>query len=102
MTDSGDAVLRPGRSCWRIEPAERFALIIDAADYFRHAKAAMLKARSRIMLIGWDFDVRVELEPEKQTLEGPTGWGISSHGSPRTGRTCGSTCSSGTSVSSSP
>lgn len=71
MTDSGDAVLRPGRSCWRIEPAERFALIIDAAEYFRHAKAAMLKARSRIMLIGWDFDVRIELEPAKQTLEGP-------------------------------
>ena len=71
MTDPGDTVLRPGRSCWRIEPAERFALIIDAADYFRHAKAAMLKARSRIMLIGWDFDVRIEFEPEKQTLDGP-------------------------------
>lgn len=71
MTDPRDTVLQPGRSCWRIEPAERFALIIDAADYFRHAKAAMLKARFRIMLIGWDFDVRIEFEPEEQTLEGP-------------------------------
>ena len=64
-------VLVPGRSCWRIEAAERFALIIDAADYFRHAKAAMLKARSRIVLIGWDFDVRIAFEAQEPTLEGP-------------------------------
>jgi phosphatidylserine/phosphatidylglycerophosphate/cardiolipin synthase-like enzyme len=67
--DSG--VLVPGRTCWRIEVAERFALIIDAADYFRHAKAAMLKAQSRIVLIGWDFDVRIRFEPDEQTMEGP-------------------------------
>jgi phosphatidylserine/phosphatidylglycerophosphate/cardiolipin synthase-like enzyme len=64
-------VLVPGRSCWRIETAERFALIIDAADYFRHAKAAMLKAKSRIVLIGWDFDVRIPFEPQGPTLDGP-------------------------------
>lgn len=64
-------VLAPGRTCWRIEQARRFALIVDAADYFRYAKAAMLKARSRIVLIGWDFDVRIRFEPEQATLEGP-------------------------------
>jgi phosphatidylserine/phosphatidylglycerophosphate/cardiolipin synthase-like enzyme len=66
-----DRILRPGETCWRIEPADRLALIIDAADYFRLVKAAMLKARHSIMLIGWDFDTRIVFEPEKQTLEGP-------------------------------
>lgn len=66
-----EPILVAGRTCWRIEPAGRFALIVDAADYFRHAKAAMLNAEQRIMLLGWDFDVRIELEPGQQTLEGP-------------------------------
>jgi phosphatidylserine/phosphatidylglycerophosphate/cardiolipin synthase-like enzyme len=68
---ASDNVLVPGRTCWRIEPAARFALIVDAADYFHYAKAAMLNARRRIMLIGWDFDVRIRLEPDRKTLEGP-------------------------------
>jgi phosphatidylserine/phosphatidylglycerophosphate/cardiolipin synthase-like enzyme len=64
-------LLVPGRTCWRIERANRLALIVDAEDYFRFAKAAMLKARHSITLIGWDFDTRIKFEPEKQTLEGP-------------------------------
>jgi phosphatidylserine/phosphatidylglycerophosphate/cardiolipin synthase-like enzyme len=64
-------LLVPGRTCWRIERANRLTFIIDAADYFRLAKAAMLKAKHRIMLIGWDFDTRIKFEPEEQTLQGP-------------------------------
>jgi len=37
------------------------SVIVDAEDYFRFARAAMLKARKRIMLIGWDFDARIQL-----------------------------------------
>jgi len=37
------------------------SVIVDADDYFRYARLAMLKARRRIMLIGWDFDARIEL-----------------------------------------
>ncbi len=57
-------ILRPGQTCWRIEAAHRMALIIDAADYFAHAKAAMLRARRSIFLIGWDFDLRIRLTPD--------------------------------------
>lgn len=64
-------ILTPGRNCWRIETASRLALVIDAADYFRLVKAAMLKARHSIMLIGWDFDTRIRFEPGRRTLEGP-------------------------------
>ena len=54
----------PEVNCWRLVEAERAALIIDAADYFKLARQAMLQARSQIMLIGWDFDTRVVLDPE--------------------------------------
>ena len=64
-------LLVPGRTCWRIERANRFAVIVDAADYFRTAKAAMLKAQRRIMLIGWDFDTRIKFEPDGSTIPGP-------------------------------
>ncbi len=66
-----DRILTPGETCWRIEPARRLALIVDAAEYFRLVKAAMLKAQHSIMLIGWDFDTRIAFEPDGQTLEGP-------------------------------
>ncbi|GLK78498.1 phospholipase D-like domain-containing protein [Methylopila turkensis] len=65
------ALLAPGDTCWRIERADRFALIVDAADYYRAAKRAILKARRSVMLIGWDFDSRIELEPHGATIEGP-------------------------------
>ncbi|WP_416357423.1 phospholipase D-like domain-containing protein [Aureimonas phyllosphaerae] len=67
----GGAFLREGETCWRIARAERFSMIVDAADFFFHAKQAMLAARHSILLVGWDFDARIEIEPERQTLDGP-------------------------------
>ena len=64
-------MLKPGRNCWRIERAQRAALIVDAADYFRLARQAMLKARSQILLIGWDFDTRIDLD-NCESDEAPT------------------------------
>lgn len=57
-------LLRPGGNCWRVEHADRFSFIVDAEDYFRVARKAMLTARKSIMLIGWDFDARITLERE--------------------------------------
>jgi phosphatidylserine/phosphatidylglycerophosphate/cardiolipin synthase-like enzyme len=54
-------LLRPGENCWRIARADRATVIVDADDYFRAARAAMLAARHRIMLVGWDFDARIRL-----------------------------------------
>jgi phospholipase D1/2 len=72
---SADPLLVPGETCWRIERADRFALIVDAADYYRAVKCAILKARRSVMLIGWDFDSRIEFEPEGQTIDGPNALG---------------------------
>ena len=74
MTD--DRVLIPGETCWRLERADDVAYIVDAADYFRHAKAAMLRARHRILLIGWDFDARTTFERGAKTLPGPNQLGV--------------------------
>lgn len=68
---SDERLLIPGQTCWRVARADRWAHIIDAADYFRHVKAAMLRARHRIMLIGWDFDARTTFERGAKTLPGP-------------------------------
>jgi phospholipase D1/2 len=57
-------LLTPGTTCWRLERANRVALIVDAAAYYAAVKAAMLKARHSIILLGWDFDTRVELEKD--------------------------------------
>ncbi len=62
MPDDQDALIEPGRNCWRVEPADRAALVVDAADYFRLARQAMLRARAQILLIGWDFDTRILLD----------------------------------------
>lgn len=56
---------------WTTCQADKVAVIIDAAQFFYTAKLAMLEARHSILLIGWDFDARIALEPEKQTLPGP-------------------------------
>jgi phosphatidylserine/phosphatidylglycerophosphate/cardiolipin synthase-like enzyme len=66
-----DRLLIPGQTCWRVARADQFACVIDAADYFKHVKAAMLRARHRIMLIGWDFDARMTFERGVTRLPGP-------------------------------
>jgi hypothetical protein len=54
-----DDSVEPG--VWRFVRARRARVIVDAADYFAIMQAAMLAARFRIFLIGWDFDTRIHL-----------------------------------------
>ena len=58
-------MLDPGRNCWRIERAGRAALVVDACDYFHHARQAMMLAEEQILLIGWDFDTRISLDHDQ-------------------------------------
>lgn len=68
---SDTPLLEPGDTCWRVERADRLWVLFDSADYFRTAQRAMLAARQKNMLIGWDFDTGVEFEPGGATIEGP-------------------------------
>ena len=77
MNDSSARVseshgLDPGRNCWRIERADKVRLIVDAADYFSTVRQAMMTAEKRIMLIGWDFDARVRIGPQRNPTGAPS------------------------------
>lgn len=75
-TDQRDeSLLVPGKTCWRSAPANRYAPIVDGADYLRHVKASMLNARHRIVIIGWDLDYRTAFERGETTLDGPNNLG---------------------------
>ena len=54
-----DCGVAPG--AWRYVRASRAHVVIDAAAYFDLMLQAMLRARQRIMLVGWDFDTRIHL-----------------------------------------
>jgi phosphatidylserine/phosphatidylglycerophosphate/cardiolipin synthase-like enzyme len=71
VTVRDDRLVTPDQTCWRVVRAEQFACVVDAADYFMHVKAAMLRARHRILLIGWDFDARMTFERGVRRLPGP-------------------------------
>jgi len=62
----------PGETCWRHVPAGRFAVLLDSAAYFATARAALLRARHSILLLGWDFDPRTRLLPGQDGTGGET------------------------------
>lgn len=64
-------MLEPGRNCWKIARADRFAVVVDAERYFAVAREAFLQAERRILLVGWDFDARIALDPARPDNEGP-------------------------------
>ncbi|WP_422743248.1 phospholipase D-like domain-containing protein [Mycobacterium sp. WMMD1722] len=76
MSGGDGGLLLPGETCWRVERADRYACIVDGADYFVHVKAAMLRARHRVMLVGWDFDTRMVFEPADKSVRGPNQLGM--------------------------
>jgi len=58
------SVLVPGETCWRIEAADRCALLIDTEAYFTALYEAFQKARRSILILGWSFDPRTRLFPD--------------------------------------
>ncbi len=55
--------------------ADRVRVIIDAVDYFSTLRHALLAARHSVLIIGWDFDNRILLEPDddSETLPNQVG-----------------------------
>ena len=54
-----------GKNCWRIEHGRRASVVVDAADYYHLIQQMMTAANERILVIGWDFDTRIALEPDR-------------------------------------
>src|SRR3546814_1824359 len=67
----GNALFEPGRNCATVALTQRHAVVIDAADYFRAARDAMLRAEEQILLICWDFDPRIKLDPDADDGDHP-------------------------------
>ena len=66
------AMLKSKALYWRIEIASKASIIIDADNYFAHAKSAMEQAQQRIVLIGWDFDTRIALTDPRNGSDAQT------------------------------
>jgi len=54
-------LLQPGHNCWRIEPSDHAAFLIDGAAYFSAFREAVESAREQILILGWDIDSRIRL-----------------------------------------
>lgn len=59
-------LFEPGRNCKQTARADRAAFLVDASDYFRAVREAMLAARRSIHIVGWDFDGSMQLEPDRR------------------------------------
>lgn len=54
-------IIRAGENCWRTETAQRIAVAIDGECYFRALREAILGARQRVMILGWDIHSQLRL-----------------------------------------
>jgi phosphatidylserine/phosphatidylglycerophosphate/cardiolipin synthase-like enzyme len=56
-------LLKPGETCWRVETAGRFAVLMENDAYLKALKGALCAARRSVLVIGWNFDPRTRLDP---------------------------------------
>ena len=71
-TTPAPEILQPDDTCWRVDRAERFSCVQDAADYFRLVRHAFLHARETIFILGWDMQSTLDLVPGGASDGAPT------------------------------
>ncbi|WP_138933483.1 phospholipase D-like domain-containing protein [Roseovarius arcticus] len=64
------SIFRSDENCWRVDRADKVALIVDAADYFRVLRQIILSVEHELLLIGWDFDFEIEMLPGESDDDG--------------------------------
>src|SRR5262245_10921267 len=76
LRSRGNAILRPGRNCWRIERAEQSGLLVDGHDYYRAFYRSASNAERYILISGWQFDSSVALlrGTEAERAQEPVGF----------------------------
>ncbi|RQS28900.1 hypothetical protein DIE03_17620 [Burkholderia sp. Bp8992] len=58
---SRHGLLERGRNCDAIRHADRFTMLVDGDAYFSTLRAALLRARHTVFIVGWDVDSRMRL-----------------------------------------
>ena len=64
VADREERVLQPGRNAWRVERAERAAVLVDGGAYFGALRQAMRNAGHSIYIVGWDINSQTRLVDE--------------------------------------
>lgn len=64
------SVFQPGHTVWTIERARRAAVLVDGAAFFAAVRAACIKARRTVFIVGWDIDSRTELLGDRAPDDG--------------------------------
>lgn len=63
-------ILAEGKNCWRITQADRVAFLIDGASYFAAFVSAVERAKKSVLIVGWDFDSRIQIKHDKEQQDG--------------------------------
>lgn len=50
--------LIPGKTCWRVERADRLAVLVDTEACFNALARVLPTARRRILILGWGLRLR--------------------------------------------
>jgi phosphatidylserine/phosphatidylglycerophosphate/cardiolipin synthase-like enzyme/uncharacterized membrane protein YdjX (TVP38/TMEM64 family) len=58
------SLFRPRHNVWRVEKAQRAAILIDGAAFFAAVRESLLKAQRSVFIVGWDIDSRTRLVGE--------------------------------------
>lgn len=56
-------ILKEGRNCWCFSQADRIAFLVDAENYFRAFEESVSQAERTFIIVGWDIDSRMALQP---------------------------------------
>src|SRR5262245_41914907 len=57
-------ILRRGRNAWRVERADRMAVLVDGGAFFRAVRETLVKARRSVFIVGWDLHSQTRLVGE--------------------------------------
>ncbi len=65
-----ETLFQTGVRCRTVAQAGRASLLIDGRAYFEALRSSMLKAKRRIIIVGWDIDSRTDLAPQLHEGDG--------------------------------
>src|SRR5688572_27525010 len=58
------SLFQPGKNCAEEARAKRAAFIVDARDYYAAFMRAAERAQRSIVILAWDLDSRITLNPQ--------------------------------------